>query len=80
MDENWYAIEQEIHDRLTEAWTAARIRTLTRGLHPTAPRPPWAAVIRLARRAWARATELPPAHSRGVASARAATKRGEAAL
>jgi hypothetical protein len=76
MDENWYAVEQEIHDRLTEARAAARIQTLTRGLQPAAPRPYWAAVIRLARWAWARAMELPPTHSRGVATARAATKRG----
>ena len=54
MDENWYAAEQEIRDRLTEARAAARIRTLTRGLHPTARRPHWAAIIRLARRIWAR--------------------------
>ena len=76
MDENWYAVEQEIHDRLTEARAAARVRTLTRGLQPTAPRPSWAAVIRHARWVWARAMELPPTHSRGVATTRAATKRG----
>lgn len=76
MDESWYAVEQEIHDRLTEARAAARIRALTRGLHPTARRPHWAAVIRLARWVWARAMELAPAHSRGVANVRAATKRG----
>ena len=76
MDESWYAVEQEIHDRLTEARAAARIRALTRGLHPTARRPHWAAVIRLATWVWARAMELAPAHSRGVANVRAATKRG----
>jgi hypothetical protein len=76
MDENWYAAEQEIRDRLTEARAAARIRTLTRGLYPTARRPHWAVIIRLARRAWARAMELAPAHSRGVPNVRAATKRG----
>ncbi len=76
MDENWYALEQEVRDRLTEARAAARIRTLTRGLHPTARRPRWAAVIRLARWVWAHAMASPPAHSRGVANVRAATKRG----
>jgi len=79
MDENWYAVEQEVRHRLTEARAAARIRTLTRGLHPTARRARWAAVIRLARWVWARAMALPPAHSRSVAKARAATKRGYAA-
>lgn len=34
MDENWYAAEQEVRDRITEARAAARIRTLTRGLRP----------------------------------------------
>ena len=29
MEENWYALEQQIRDRLTEARAAARIRTLT---------------------------------------------------
>jgi hypothetical protein len=76
MDENWYAAEQEIRDRLTEARAAARIRTLTRGLHPTAQRPHSAVIIRLARRVWARAMELAPAHSHGIANVRAATKRG----
>ena len=76
MDENWYAAEQEIRDRLTEVRAAARIRTLTRGLHPTVRRPHWAAVIHVAKRVWARAMELAPAHSHGVANVRAATKRG----
>jgi hypothetical protein len=65
MDENWYAAEQEVRDRLTEARAAARIRTLTRGLERTA-RPPhfiWAAVRRLMGWTRARATELPPARS-----------------
>ena len=79
MDENWYAVEQEIHDRLTEARAAARIRTLTRGLAPAARRPRFvgtAVIRRLGSWVWARAMELPPAHSRGVANVRAATKRG----
>ena len=68
MDENWYAAEQEIRDRLTEARAAARIRALTQGLHPTARLPHWAAIIRLAKRVWARAMALDPAHSHGVAN------------
>jgi hypothetical protein len=70
MDENWYAVEQEIHDRLTEARAAARIRSLTRGRQPAAPRPYCAAVIRLARRVWVRGN--------GVAS-HALTRRGHRA-
>ena len=78
MDENWYAVEQEIRDRLTEARAAARIRTLTRELHPRVRRPRviGPAVIRFVSWVWAHATELPSAHSRGVANVRAATKRG----
>ena len=65
MDENWYAAEQEVRDRLTEARAAARIRTLTRGLEPTARQPHfvWAAVRRLVGWTRARATKLPPAKS-----------------
>ena len=35
MGENWYAIEQQIRDRLSEARAAARIRALTQKLAPT---------------------------------------------
>jgi hypothetical protein len=35
MGENWYAIEQQIRDRITEARAAAQIRALTRTLAPT---------------------------------------------
>jgi hypothetical protein len=76
MDENWYAVEQEIHDRITAARATARIRTLTRGLPSTAWRPYLAVIIRRAKRVWARAMDLAPAHSHGVANKRAATKRG----
>ena len=76
MDENWYAAEQEIRDRITDARAAARIRALTRGLHPTPRWPHWAVITRLAKRVWARAMALAPAHSHGVANVRAATKRG----
>jgi hypothetical protein len=78
MDENWYAAEQEVRDRLTEARAAARIRTLTRGLHPRVRQPHLigSAFIRLVSWVRARAMDLSPAHSRGVANARAVTKRG----
>jgi hypothetical protein len=39
MEENWYAVEQQIRDRLTEARAAARIETLTRKPAPRACRP-----------------------------------------
>ena len=39
MGENWYAIEQQIRDRITEARAAARIRALTQTLASTARRP-----------------------------------------
>jgi hypothetical protein len=78
MDENWYAAEQEIRDRLTEARAAARIRSLTRGLRPEARRPHFvrAAVIRLVSWVSARAVELSSTPSGGVDNSRAATKRG----
>jgi hypothetical protein len=76
MNENWYAVELEIRDRITEARAAARVQALTRGLHPTARWPHWAVIIRLARRAWVRAMAPASAHSHGVANVRAATKRG----
>lgn len=31
MEENWYAVEQQVRDRLGEARTAARTRTLIHG-------------------------------------------------
>ncbi len=39
MEEDWYTVEQQIRDRLTKAQAAARIRTLTQKLAPTARRP-----------------------------------------
>ena len=78
MDENWYAAEQEIRDRLTEARAAARLRTLTRGLRLEVRRPHFVrvAVIRLVSWVLTRAVELSSAPSRRVANPRAATKRG----
>jgi hypothetical protein len=78
MDENWYAAEQEIRDRLTEARAAARIRSLVRALPPEARRPHVvrAAVMRLVSWVLTRAIELSSAHSRGVTDPSTATKRG----
>jgi hypothetical protein len=36
MEEDWYTVEQQVRDRLTEARAAARIWTLTPKLAPTA--------------------------------------------
>jgi hypothetical protein len=39
MEEDWYTVEQQIRQRLTEARAAARIRILTQKLAPPARRP-----------------------------------------
>jgi hypothetical protein len=37
MDDNWYALQQHMHDRITEARAAARARSLVAALpRPTA--------------------------------------------
>ncbi len=74
MEEDWYTVEQQIRDRLTEARTAARIRSLSQGLAPAARRPHsvGTAFIRFASWVWARARELPPEGSGGVANVRTA--------
>jgi len=38
MDENWYAVEQEIRDRISQARAAARVRSLIQELTPPRPR------------------------------------------
>jgi len=38
MDENWYAAEQEIRDRISQARSAARVRSLIQELAPPPPR------------------------------------------
>ena len=77
MDENWYAAEQEVRDRLTEARAAARIRTLTQRLAPAARRPHAVRVAftRLTSWVWARTIGLPTALSHALANVRTATKR-----
>jgi hypothetical protein len=77
MEENWYAVEQQVRDRLREARAAARTRTLIQGLAPSARRPDsiTIAFIPLAGWALARALGLPLKLSRALANVRAATKR-----
>jgi hypothetical protein len=81
MEENWYAVEQQIRDRLNEARAAARTRTLIQKRAPTARRPNSVGItiIRLANRILACAGRLPLELSRVLASARAATKRRDSA-
>jgi hypothetical protein len=77
MEENWYAVEQQVRDRLNEARAAARTRALIQKLAPPARRPYSIrlAVIRLAGRVLAQALALPLKLSRALANVRAATKR-----
>ena len=77
MEENWYAVEQQVRDRLNEARSSARTRTLIQKFAPQARRPYSIrlAVIRLASWVLAQALELPPKRSRALANVRAATKR-----
>lgn len=81
MDQNWYAVEQEIRDRLTEARAAARIRALIQKRAPTARRPNSVGItiIRLGNWILTSARRLPLELSRALASARAATKRRDSA-
>ena len=76
MDEDWYTVEQQIRDRLTEARTAAQIRALTEELAPTARRPNSVGItiIRLENWALARAMQLCLGLSRALANVRAVTK------
>ena len=75
MEENWYALEQQIRDRLTEARAAARIRTLTANA-PTARRPNAAGttIVRLANWVLGRPMRSPLELSRPLAKVRAAMK------
>ena len=77
MEGDWYTVEQQIRDRLTEARAAAQIRTLTQKLAPRARRPNSVGItiIRLANWVLARAMQLPLEISRALANVQAATKR-----
>jgi len=76
MEENWYELEQRIRDRLTEARAAARVRTLTQRVAPTARRPNSVGItiIRLANWVLACALQLPLELSRALVKVRAAPK------
>jgi len=77
MEENWYAVEQQIRDRLTEARAGARTWALTGGLVPAARRPHAVRVVFIRLRSWAlaRAMEFTTELSRALANVRTATKR-----
>ena len=75
MEENWYAVEQQVRDRLNEARAAARTGALNHGLAPSARRPNSVGIIRLASWVLARAMQLPPELSRALARVRAAMER-----
>ena len=61
MEENWYAVEQQVRDRLNEARAAARTRALIQKRAPTARRPHYVGItiIRLANWILACAGRLP---------------------
>jgi hypothetical protein len=77
MEENWYAVEQQIRDRLTEARAGARTWTLIHGLAPSARRPYSITITLIPLASWvlARALWLSLKLSRALANARTATKR-----
>jgi hypothetical protein len=81
MEENWYAVEQQVRDRLNEARAAARTRALGQNLAPTARRPNSVGftIIRLANWILARAMQLPPELSRALAKMRGTRERRESA-
>ena len=76
MDENWYALQLHIQDRITEARTAARTRSLIGTA--SSPRRGWyalgVALIRLGSWVLARGTEPPQKVARPLATLRAALK------
>jgi len=77
MEENWYAVEQHAHDRLTEARAAARSRTLMRELPPP-HRGRYViglGLIRLGSWVLASGMRLPTEVARTLAALRAATDR-----
>lgn len=76
MDDNWYALQQHMHDRITEARAAARARSLVAALAP--PHRGWyvlgIGLIRLGSWVLGRATEPPMELTRTLATLRAALK------
>jgi hypothetical protein len=76
MEENWYAVEQQIRARPTEARARARTWTMTQGPTPAARRPHAVGItiIRLGSWVLARAMHLSLGLSRALANVRAVTK------
>ena len=76
MEENWYAVEQQVRDRLNEARAAARTGALNRGLALSGRRPNsiGITIIRLENWTLARAMQLFLGLSRALANVRAVTK------
>ena len=76
MEEDWYAVEQQVRDRLNEARAAARTRTLIHGHALTARRPNslGITIIRLENWILACAMQLSLGLSRALANVRAVTK------
>ena len=76
MDDNWYALQQQMHDRITEARAAARTQAVLAALAP--PHRGWYALgvglIRLGSWVLARAAEPPQELARSIAVLRAALK------
>jgi hypothetical protein len=75
--EDWYAVEQQAHDRFTEARTVARAQALMRELAPP-PRGRYAigiALIRLGGWVLGGGVRLPTEVARTLAALRAATDR-----
>jgi hypothetical protein len=76
MKENWYAVEQQVRDRLNQARAAARTRTLIHGPALTArcPNSVGITIIRLENWVLACAMQLSLGLSRALANVRAVTK------
>lgn len=77
MEENWYALQQEVHDRITEARAAARARSLARELAPPhrARYAVGVALIRLGTWVLASGMRLPTEVAHALAAFRTATDR-----
>jgi hypothetical protein len=77
MEENWYAVQQQAHDRITEARAAARSHALLRDLAPPhgGRYEVGIALIRLGGWLLATGVKLPNELSRALATLRAATDR-----
>ena len=76
MEENWYAVEQQVRDRLNEARAAARTRTLSHRPALTACGPNSVRIIitHLKNEVLARAMQLSLGLSRALANGHAVTK------